>query len=86
LACLFAIWTLSDLQKNNISYDDSSKGIEFTFPLLQPHPAQVISILRIFGVGFDKIVPYKGWSFKDHKEIQMSKYLAENIKLFNNLI
>jgi hypothetical protein len=61
LACLFAIWTLSDLQKNNISYDDSSKGIEFTFPLLQPHPAQVISILRIFGVGFDKIVPYNGW-------------------------
>ena len=47
MACLFALWTLSDFHKNKLTCDPNNP---FAVPyLLKPHPAQVISIFRIFG-------------------------------------
>ena len=49
LAFIFAIWTLS----SSSHYFEASNPQDREYYLFQPHPAQVISIFRIFGVGDD---------------------------------
>ncbi len=53
MAHLFSIWTLQDYEKINKSGDiwNSKKYI------LKPHAAQIISILRALGQGYDSVIP-----------------------------
>jgi hypothetical protein len=53
LAYLFALWTLSDFYSNKLKCD-TTKPLTVPY-LLKPHPAQIISILRILGQGYDAV-------------------------------
>ena len=62
IAYLFAVWTLQDsincyqkLNKSGDKSDEKSKNY-----LLKPHAAQIISILRILGFGYEKVVEPQG--------------------------
>ena len=53
--------------------------------LLKPHPAQVISILRILGHGYDQPVKQDQTKLNPTNHDLMTKFLDKNI-LFDNLV
>lgn len=73
LAHIFAVWTLKNTQHYNASRDiDSAKAY-----LLMPHCAQVISVLRILGIGYEESVNIIGFNVPGIKKI--SDQLCNNL-------